>query len=422
MKRILFTHYGEDQIRGSERCLLDLIAHLDRERFAPMVWCNSATMASAVHALGVTAFRSDFPLLFGWNAPRFDLRAYGSLVRQGLRITREHRIELIHANSGSPNQWLNLVARVRGLPLLTHLHSRYPLRDRLTLGLHHSSLAVGVSQPVVDQLLEDGLPGNRVKVIPNGIDTRAHDSAAAVDLRALLGIEADEFVAVTVGSLIQRKGIDLLIEAVAQLEQQGGRVHLAVVGSGPEQAALQTLAQRHDLGSRVHFLGERSDVAGLLRGGADLFVSGAREEVFGLVLAEANLAGLPVVAPRVGGIPEVIDNGVTGLLVEPDNSRAIAAAISDLRQNEDYRLALGRVGRKRVLREFNIENYVSAFEQTYKRLLEDPESKLGFSRNVETGCVTRLLGRGAATGLRNLTTGSRIPALIQPAAPARAGR
>ena len=123
-----------------------------------------------------------------------------------------------------------------------------------------------------------------------------------------------------------------------------------------------------------------------------------------------------------GGVPDIVDNGVTGLLVEPDNSRAIAAAISDLRQNEDYRLALGRVGRKRVLREFNIENYVSAFEKTYQLLLDDPDSRLGFSRNIETGCMTRLLGRGAATGLRNLTTGSRIPSLIQPAAPAGAGR
>ena len=232
MKRILSTHYGENQIRGSERCLLDLVAHLDKNRFAPVVWCNSEAMASEVRALELPVIRSDFPLLFGWNAPRFDLRAYGSLVRQGLRITREYDIDLIHANSGSPTQWLNLVARVRKLPLLTHLHSRYPLRDRLTLGLHHSSLAVGVSQPVIDQLLEDGLPRSRVRVIANGIDTRKHDSAEPVDVRGLLGIRPDEFLAVTVGSLIHRKGIDLLIEAVAQLKAQDPRLHLAVIGSG----------------------------------------------------------------------------------------------------------------------------------------------------------------------------------------------
>ena len=144
MKKILFTHYGENQIRGSERCLLDLIKHLDKELFAPIVWCNSELLEAEVKKLNIRVIRSDFSILFGWLSPRYDFVGFLSTIRQGLDIVRSEQIDLLHANSGAPNQWLNLIGRISKLPLVSHLHSRYPLRDRLTLGLHKTSLAVGV--------------------------------------------------------------------------------------------------------------------------------------------------------------------------------------------------------------------------------------------------------------------------------------
>ena len=408
MKRILFTHYGDNQIRGSERCLLDLVKHLDRTRFTPVVWCNSELLACEMEALDVTVYRADFPILFGWLAGKYDFRGFLKVVRQGLQIITDEAIDILHANSGAPNQWLNVVARVRKLPLVTHLHSRYPLRDRLTLGLHNTSRVIGVSQPIIDQLIDDGIEPARVQVVSNGIDTAHQDLAEALDLRLMLDLRPQDFIAFTAASLIHRKGVDLLIHAIARLRRRRQLpAHLVVAGDGPERESLEELARSLDLEHCVHFLGSRDDVARLLRGGVDVFVSGAREEVFGLALAEANLASLAVIAPEVGGIPGVIADHVSGFLVPPENSVSIAQAIACLYDNPELKSELGRAGRSRVLSNFRIETYVEQFEDIYVELLRDPGNRLGWFTNGSLGSLSRMLGKGAGVFLRNLAASLR---------------
>ena len=402
MNRILFTHYGDNQIRGSERCLLDLIKHLDRKLFTPVVWCNSELLEQEVQKLHVQVIRSNFPILLGWLPSRFDFRSFISVVRQGLRIVSEENIQIIHANSGAPNQWLNIIARIKKLPLVSHLHSRYPLRDRLSLGLLNTSLVVGVSQPVVNQLLDDGIAPDCVKVIPNGIDTSLQDQATPEDIRRLLNLEPRDFVAMTVASLIYRKGIDMLIRAIAYLRNREIPIHLVIIGDGPEKSSLQALAATYRLQSCIHFLGERTDVAGLLRGEVDVFVSGAREEVFGLALAEANLASIPVIAPWVGGIPEVIEDSKTGFLVPPENGIHIAYAIQRLYKNPALKKKMGLAGRSRVIDNFSVEKYVSRFQNTYLDLIENKERHLDIFKNGNPMLLLKMLVRGSSIYFNNL--------------------
>ncbi|WP_232312642.1 glycosyltransferase family 4 protein [Enterovibrio coralii] len=369
-KNVLFVHYGDNWIRGSERCLIDLLKHINKDCFSPVLWCNSELLAQEVRMLGITVYVSEFPLLFGESHPRFDFKGYKQLVREGQRIVDAHNIELIHSNSGAPSQWMNLVARSRKLPLVLHLHSRYPLRDRITLGLHHASMAVGVSQPVVDQLLTDGANEERCRVIANGIDTERLLDQPVEDIRKSLNIPSDAFVAMSVCSLIERKGVDLLIEACRKLRSMRLPIHFVVIGEGEAREALEQQIADNQLQSHVHLIGERSNVVGLMRGSADICVSGAREEVFGLTLAEAGLAGLPVVAPMVGGIPSVIDNNVTGKLVKTEDAHAIAQAIYHLYVNQDQRIAMGRAGYNRMMKNFTIEAHTAAFEAFTNRYLQ----------------------------------------------------
>lgn len=405
---ILFTHYGDEWIRGSERCLLDLLSHLDRTRFRPIVWCNSETMADEVRHLDVPIIRSNFPLLFGWQRPRFAVKAFYNLVRQGIKLIDSYGVALIHANSGAPNQWLNLVGRARHIPLLTHLHSRYPLRDRISLGLHQVSMAVGVSQPVIEQLLNDGMPVKRTCVIPNGIDTQRLDNQKHIDLRRILNLGSHDFLIATTGSLIHRKGTDIIIEAVSRLIRQGVPAWLAIIGDGPERMRLQQQIQRLGLSSRIHLLGERSDVAGLLRGGVDLFVSAAREEVFGLVLAEAGLARLPVVAPAVGGIPDVIVDGKTGRLIPAENVDALTYAMSQFFLTPQRRIKMGNAGRRHVCKHFTIQRNVQQFEQLYRQMLHNPAMRMHWHshwqwrRPIITGS-RQLLGLARNRLLREVT-------------------
>ena len=371
-KNILFVHYGENWIRGSERCLIDLIKHIDKEVFSAVLWCNSPLLAQEVKKLGVTVYLIDFTLLFGEHSPRFDFQAFKKLIKKGLSIVDEHQIALIHCNSGAPSQWLNFVSRARKLPLVLHLHSRYPLRDRITLGLYHSSMVVGVSQPVIEQLLCDGLHTQACCVIPNGIDTGTLLSQPIENIRHTLNLPHDAFVLMSVCSLIKRKGVDLLIEACRSLHEICLNVHLVVVGEGEEKERLQAQIDESHLSDFIHLIGEKKNVVGLMRKGIDLYVSGAREEVFGLTLAEAGLAQLPVIAPHVGGIPSVIEHQKTGLLVEPDNANALARAIYHLYINQEQCETMGQAGFKHVSEKLSIQTHVNEFETLYQNLLYDP--------------------------------------------------
>lgn len=353
---VLLVHYGEDWIRGSERCLLDLLAHLDRSRFTPLLWCNSPTLAAEAATLGVETMVEPFSLLLGWQAPRFDLVAHRHLSRRARELITERQIGLVHANSAAPCQWLVGVCRALQVPLVCHLHARYQPRDRFSLRVHQASVLIGVSEPVLTGWRQDGCAADRLMRVPNGVDAARLNGGAHWPVVGMLGLPPGDLIIATIGSLIKRKGVDLLIRSLAALLESGEEAQLLVIGSGPELAALRELAAGLGVSERVHFLGERPDSAAILRGGVDLLVSGAREEVFGLTLAETAMLGLPVSAYRVGGIPEVVEDGVTGLLAEPGEWRQMAEHWRRL-TDPLLRDQLGRAARLRAERHFRVERY-----------------------------------------------------------------
>jgi len=391
---ILFTHYGDNWIRGSERCLLDLISHLDKEKFTAVLWCNQEIMALEAKKLGIEVYRSDFPLLFGWRAPRCNVRAFLGLIKQAVTLINKHRIQLIHANSAAPCQWLNFAARKSNIPLICHLHSIYQLRDRLTLGLYQVPMVVGVSRYVLSDLQQDKMPRSRMQVIANGIDTQKLLAQESIDLRSRLAIPGDDFVIATVGSLIHRKGVDLIIAALAQLREQNLHIHLLIIGDGPEANNLQQQIQQLGLQQHITLLGEQNNVLGILRGSADLFVSAAREEAFGLVLAEASLAQLAIVAPAIGGIPDVVVDDQTGLLLPPENINALANAIYKLYFSPELCDAMGKAGYRHILKNFSIEKNCERFQHLYSRMLDNPCYKnWSISLSLSSACK-RLSKRG----------------------------
>ena len=369
---ILFVHYGEDWIRGSERCLLDLLSHLDRTRFSPMVWCNSMQLASQIKKLGITVIQQPFPLLLGWQAPAYDIFAFFALVSKGITLIQHHQIKLIHSNSGAPCQWLNLVARKTRVPLIAHLHCRYPLRDRISLGLHHVSHLIAVSHPVAQQYIDDGFDQNRLGVIANGIDPQRLKINQNIKIKQFLKLDKNDFILMSAGSLIARKGMDILINALVLVRQHHIPAKLIIVGEGPCHAQLKQRINALGVGQHVFLLGERSDLSSLLQSGIDLFISGATEEVFGLVLAEAGLHNIPVIAPDVGGISEVIKHHHSGLLVPPQAPQQIAQAIELLYLRPDLRRQFGHAAKARIEKLFLIKKHVTAVESLYFKMLSKP--------------------------------------------------
>ena len=373
---VLFTHFGDEWIRGSEVVLLDLLAAIDKGKVRPVVWCNGAEMAKACQGAGYTTYRDDFRHMFDYGSPKPSASHFLSLIRKGRSLCREHGVQVLHANSLAPAQWLVPVGLTERIPVLAHLHIDYLLRSRYALLLHAATLIVGVSQPVIEGPLEDGVSPERTRIIHNGIDfARLGDSTA--DLRAKLGISHDAFVVATAGSLIKRKCHDILIRAFHTLRAGKIMPHLIIGGGGTELDDLRNLTLKLGISERVHFLGSISDVAQIYKA-ADVFALASNKESFGLVFAEAGHFGLPVVSTRVGGIPEVVVHEETGLLTSVGDVTAFSNSLARLMIDPGLRKRLGTAAIRRVDENFTAVQMAKSFESAYKELAEFPKHKLGW--------------------------------------------
>jgi len=382
---VLFTHFGDEWIRGSEILLLDLLGALDKNKIRPIVWCNGADMAQACRNAGYLTYHDEFRHMFDYGSPKPSARHFLGLVKKCRALCRENDIRVLHANSLAPAQWLGPAGMAEQIPVLAHLHIDYLRRSRYALLLHAATLIVGVSRQVIDGPLEDGIPPERTRVIYNGIDfARLGDSKK--DLRRALGISPKAPVIATTGSLIRRKGHDVLIRAFQALPPISVPPHLLIPSGGAELNSLRELAIALGVAERVHFLGYVDDVVPVYKA-ADIFALASRGDAFGLALAEAGHFGLPAVSTRVGGIPEVVLHGQTGLLTPADDVAAFTSALAQLIDDPALRSRIGAAAAKRVEENFTADRMARKFEEAYAELAALPKEQLGWIQSAR-----RLLG------------------------------
>jgi glycosyltransferase involved in cell wall biosynthesis len=218
---------------------------------------------------------------------------------------------------------------------------------------------------------EEGLSAERIHVIYNGVDTAVFHPATADERaaeRARIGVGVDDVVLMAVGSLKPIKGVDVLLRAVAPLMLRDNRVRLVVVGDGPDRGALESAARELSIAHRVSFLGVQADVDARLRA-ADALVLASRTEALPTVLLEAMATQLPVVATRVGGVPEIVDEGKSGYLVEPEDAGALGDALHRIVADADVRARLGSRGRAIVEARFRIDAMCSNRTAYFESLL-----------------------------------------------------
>ncbi len=370
---VAFVHRGHDWIRGSEQCLLDLASRLDRGRFRPLVICTAPTLAREAERLGVPAHQ----------VPSWETAMLAPTpVRQRMaQLLREHRVDLVHANMTTVVPSVLLAARAMRVPVVAHLH--LPQNDeywRLRELVHQTDMAVGVAEHVVRELREDGMPAERIRVIHNAVDATRLSAGDASGLRASLGIPREALVAVSIGSLIRRKGHDVTIRALAQVRARGHDVRLLVCGDGEEADSLRALAGELQVTEAVHFLGYRSDVGAVARDAADISVTSSREEALSLNVLEAQSLGLPLVASDIAGHREGMAPGESGVLVPAEDPSALADALAALAESPSYRARLGSAGKAFVAERFSMERYVGEFASLYEELLARPRSTYGWAR------------------------------------------
>lgn len=267
-----------------------------------------------------------------------------------------------------------MVVHYHGIYPSTHHRNAWRVRLwKLMDAYCRGDLALACSRAVRDQRIRiHGIAPSRVRVLYNGLDLAEFDGlAGSRGPGEGIPAESNETVLCFVGRLVPQKGLDLLFRGLGLLEQVPPWKVL-LVGQGVEEPRLRAMAADLGLRDRVLFVGPKAwrEIPAILTG-CDLFVHPSRREGLGLSIVEAMAARLPVVATSVGGIPEVVTHGKTGMLVPPENPAALADAISHMIQHPDERRRMGRNGREFVEENFDINKIARQLEEIYEELVSD---------------------------------------------------
>lgn len=273
-------------------------------------------------------------------------------------VTRELRAEapdLVHTHMVHADAYGSAASSLLRLPLVSTRHNddRYllgPFRyvDRALMA--RASTIVAISDAVREFHIRAGLPASKLVTIHYGLDETPSRPSEVTPADA--GISPDAPLVLAIGRLIEQKDHATLLAAFARVRETHPEARLAILGWGRLENETRELARALGLADVVVLPGRVEPSAWLAR--ADVFAHTSRWEGFGIVLLEAMLAGLPVVATRASAIPEIVVDGVTGVLVEPGDADGVARALADLLADPARRAALGAAGRERALSEFSV--------------------------------------------------------------------
>ena len=367
-RKNLYVHYGDNWLRGSEIVLLDLLKSTRQNNLPPLLWCNSEILTKKAQDLGIDVITDNFVCLGYWTKPHWSFKQFFKILIKAIKIIKTYDIDLVHCNNGAPCQWMVLACKFTHKPLLLHLHARYMYRDRLTLLFHGADTIIGVSKTVINLSKKSEFSTQHVDVIYSGIDLQRVMSSTPRNIRAELIAKKNDFVMLFMGSLISRKLVHNLLLAVKELSKRYN-IKLAIIGSGAEQATLTTLANQLKLNEDIKFFPQSDNVDDIYSSNIDCFISVPAEEVFGLTLAEASLAKLPIISSDIPGINEIYTHQYNALLVAPNNIDEIVSAVELLISSPRTRHKMAEMAHKHISKRFSLKQQSVAFNLTYERLL-----------------------------------------------------
>jgi glycosyltransferase involved in cell wall biosynthesis len=282
-------------------------------------------------------------------------------------FARRNQIEIIHAHLARDYPLAAFAARLAKIPFVLTRHVLFPLKRIQKFVLKKVGGIIAPSNAIAESLKKQNLfPPDRIALIRYGIN-----------LEHFTPVEkpTDEtFIVGTIGHLAPIKGHDVFIRAAEIVLKKRENIRFVIVGedksqSGENRRELEELIARSNLKSKIGLAGWTDDVRPFLQK-FDLFVSAARAEAFGLVIVEAMLYELPVIATRSEGATEIIENGESGVLVPNEDAEALAKAVLKLFDDENERERLSKNGRRRVEEHFSLERMVTKTEEFYRRVLE----------------------------------------------------
>ena len=350
---------------GAERLVVDVVKRLTPD-FRMVVCCldEPGEWAGEVTEIGV-------PVVALHRVPGF----HPSLGRRIAALAAEHHASVLHCHQYSPFVYGRIATLLKpSLGLVFTEHGRLsdaPPSAKRTIAnamfSRFSGAVVAVSEDLKTYMVAEGFQEGRVDVIHNGIDPGVRPTSSDRNTaRRLLGLADGAFVVGTAARLDAVKDLPTLVQAVGVVASRRPGVELVIVGDGEERRAIEAAASAAGCADRVHLVGYRPDVRRLLPA-FDVYANSSISEGISLTILEAMAAGVPVVATRVGGTPEVILDGLTGLLVESRSVAEMASAVGLLASEPGRRQQLASAGRIRVEECFGLDRMVASYAREYLR-------------------------------------------------------
>jgi len=326
------------------------------------------------------------------------LKFYYQFVRQDvpriwpiMRVIRAKEIDLVHLNNGLCNSKPGLIAAwLTGVPCVCHVRMFAELNHFDKILVRAVDAFIFISSAVAQNHISQGVPPAKGRVIHNAVDVDTFAPTYDVSpVRGEFGWTADERVVGIIGRLDWWKGHEYFLEAMAEVARQIPNLRALIVGE-PEATPLnreyfqklQSLVKSLGLEDRVIFAGFRSDVPRLLSALDVVVHASSLPEPFGRVVIEGMAAGKPVVATAAGGVLDIIEHGINGLLVPCRDSKALAKAVLELLSDREKARRMGLAARRRVEEKFTVQSHVAAIQEIYGSIL-------GISKENRAGEVHR---------------------------------
>ena len=384
-RTVLFVNSWSTAHGGSSTSLIDVVTHLDPARYRPIVMCpTDGELPQRLREVKVPV------VISGINRPtREELHRFLFEVPRHWRWLRSHGIALVHGNTSASRRSIVQAAVSAGIPYVQHVRNvvRNPGSN---YGYRVAQRIICNSDATAAVFREEPSLRPKTMTIYNAVELSRYENERETR-RAELGVDASRPIVGFVGQLVPRKGVTTLISAMATVAARLPEALLVVVGCPPPdetayEAECRQLVETLGLQNHVRFVGYRRDVPAFMRT-FDVFGLPTRSEPFGKVVIEAMAAGCPVVASRVGGIPEILTDDTLGTMIPPDDPAALADALLGYLTDPRRRTEVSERGAASARARFSMRSMLDQFQSVYDELLDGRVLARGVARIGHEGAA-----------------------------------
>ncbi|MDD5259282.1 MAG: glycosyltransferase [bacterium] len=403
---IIYVHGNSNIISGQEKVLVNIAHGMQKDGHYPTVILPEPGQFAdllkkegiPVHFLKLARFTRKNPL------------PYFVTVISLFFYIKKNNIQIVHTSGLFPNQYCSVAAKMAGIPCIIHVHSTiYTRREIKNSFLQLASLTIAISQSIRDRFIQEGADPGKIIVIYNGLGLNDYqlDHKKAIDLKKELGLNDSRKVITQISQIIERKGIQYFIKMAKQLLALRKDVVFLLVGDDKLEPGymqeMKILAAEHGIQESIKFTGYRKEIPELTFI-SDVVVLNSFIEGLPLVLMQAMIMDRPIVATQIPGVDELIENGVSGILVTPGDYRAMAEQVNSLLDSPDKVKALTTAGRIKVADLMDLEKQISQIENVYRVYLRQEKTIASHSENglISVIIPTYNCGKFIAEGLTTI--------------------